>query len=326
MGLNDVYAQIKPAIVAFFAKYSFDPEYGKPGKCPFIIGTGFIIDECGLILTNQHVIEAIPKCPRPPGKSDRDAVYPVMFLQKDNEMKTVSLEILCSFEIDSYIPLDTFFDRRPPDIAIVGVGLRGLPSCQLRNSLGGIEEGMDIATAGFPMGHMGLISSHDGMLQQLSPILQRGIIAAVQPFPAPDPISFTISVLLQGGASGSPVFNVDTGEVIGVAFERRFEPTVGQILTQNNELVKLSDNKELKAVINMPTNFSYAVPTFHVAPDLARIKDEFTAKCGDEQKTLGDFLSTARRIDIKTGSEISNIQSAGLNDVIISKAKNNSQE
>ncbi len=43
-------------------------------------------------------------------------------------------------------------------------------------------------------------------LTQVVPLLKRGIVSSVFPFAAPFPHGFTLDVMIQGGASGSPVF------------------------------------------------------------------------------------------------------------------------
>ena len=49
-----------------------------------------------------------------------------------------------------------------------------------------------------------------------TPTLRHGIIRSVFPFPGPNPHGFSIDALLQGGASGSPVFLPEAPLVIGM--------------------------------------------------------------------------------------------------------------
>ena len=65
MKLIKTYKKIKQSIVGFVPKYRLaksmnDPE---PPIAP-IFGTGFVIAD-SLIVTNNHVLEAIERCPRP---------------------------------------------------------------------------------------------------------------------------------------------------------------------------------------------------------------------------------------------------------------------
>jgi len=73
--------------------------------------------------------------------------------------------------------------------------------------------GREIGTAGFPMGTDALVFFAEGeslpRLRQVSTTLRRGIIASLLPYDFPNPHGFTIDVMTQGGASGSPVFATD---------------------------------------------------------------------------------------------------------------------
>jgi hypothetical protein len=53
------------------------------------------------------------------------------------------------------------------------------------------------------------------------PPLQAGIISATLPFPGTRPHGYLINVMIQGGASGSPVFLSDSGTVIGAVYSSR---------------------------------------------------------------------------------------------------------
>ena len=57
MNLVKVYPEIKKSIVAFIPKFSFLPDSKKP-KLPPILGTGFFINDKGLIATNDHVAKS----------------------------------------------------------------------------------------------------------------------------------------------------------------------------------------------------------------------------------------------------------------------------
>ena len=170
------------------------------------------------------------------------------------------------------------------------------------------------------MGRRGLVDPADGLIQQLSPVLQRGIIGAVQPFAHDRPLSFTINILLQNGASGSPVFSIDTGEVLGVAFQRRFEPTNGAILDEEGHEVLTADGKKMRTVVGMPTNYSFVVPTYRIAGELPKLRDDFLEKSGDQQISFKDYYNGRSRVDMTTGEVIKNIQSIGPNHYIVKRS------
>jgi S1-C subfamily serine protease len=63
MKLTAVIRRVTPAVVAFGSRFVPSESSATPGF-PVIIGTGFIVDERGLVITNEHVIEAIGKIPK----------------------------------------------------------------------------------------------------------------------------------------------------------------------------------------------------------------------------------------------------------------------
>ena len=64
MKLTEVIRKVTSAVVAFGSRFVPTESSVTPGF-PAIIGTGFIVDERGLVITIEHVIEAIGKIPKP---------------------------------------------------------------------------------------------------------------------------------------------------------------------------------------------------------------------------------------------------------------------
>ena len=62
MKLTDVIRKVSPAVVAFGSRV-FPSETNIAPGFPPILGTGFVVDERGMVLTNQHVIDEIEKIP-----------------------------------------------------------------------------------------------------------------------------------------------------------------------------------------------------------------------------------------------------------------------
>lgn len=243
MELSDHYEHIQKAIVAFVPMYlPLIGENAKPPAFPPIIGTGFVVNSRGLIVTNDHVIKAIKSLPIPPGIK-QDHIPAEMYMFRYSEAGAMTLTLKCEglFEITQYDPGENYLGPPIPDIGFVTTNVCDLPVIKLESSLR-IREGMEVATAGYPMGTDALMAP--GWLHQLSPTLQKGIVSAVLPFPCENPHSFSIDVMTQGGASGSPVFDVRTGNVIGVLY--------GGL----QDAVSLPELQSIPT----PTNISYVVP------------------------------------------------------------------
>jgi len=306
MSLIESYAKVKPSIVAFCAKYSNEPGYGTGGRFPTIIGTGFIIDSCGLILTNQHVVDAFGDQRAPSQNTDPlDRVGAVFFDVSGDHIKCPALEIVGVTKIASYTVIDPVFDIGPPDLALVAVKVKGLPSCQLSDAPTRIEEGMKVATAGFSMGTSGLTDRINGPVRQLAPVLQQGVISAKQPWAVETPHSFVINVLVQGGASGSPVFDPITGVVIGVLSASRVEPRVVEVTDRYGNPAKDQDGNQYIVCLRYPTSFSIIVPTYLIADKVSDLKKEMIGSIANDQLTLSELYSERSEVDFVSGKPLS---------------------
>jgi S1-C subfamily serine protease len=267
------YKTVKNSIVAFTPALISEESADKPtSPMPLILGTGFVVRHDGIIATNAHVIKTFSQFghdseTNPSGKGVRALIWK----QSSRGLLQIPLEVIQWSIIENFKPAGNYYGpKEGPDIGLVQVRAKGLLEVSL-DSTTVIEEGVEIGTAGFPMGTEALHAP--GWLHQVSPTLQRGIVSAVLPFVGSAPHAYSVNVMVQGGASGSPVFLASTGAVIGILYgmlkERKH--TVG-----------------LREPYQVPTNISYVVPANYLTALIDEIGKEMTLP--DDELTLDEII------------------------------------
>jgi hypothetical protein len=276
-GLVETYAAIKGSIVAFAATHYIRREGSPDPVYPFIVGTGFFVSD-KLVATNEHVIRAFGKLPRPPGVPPTQ--WPVRVqtftnvpgfgvLQIDVPVRQVHLvEKVNRSGIDPYSP-------EKPDVGLVEIEGRGFPAVELELDPSLLQEGVEVATSGYPMGELPLVAP--GYVHQVSPTLQKGVVGAVLPFPGSPPHSYLVNIMAQGGASGSPVFRLDSPRVVGVLY------------------AGLRDVGMLQGGVTYekPTNFALVVPARAIAQMVKQLEPEM-----EQRPTVGvpDYREELERL------------------------------
>lgn len=218
--IADTIERIKPSIVVVGT-------YKKTSSPQFVLrGTGFIVGNGNLVATNAHVV---------PDSTEPDAPALVVQARSANGEAQVRRAFLATRDTDH-------------DLAVLRIEGAPLPVLQLRNS-DSVREGESIAFTGFPIG---------GALG-FSPVTHRGMISSVTPIALPGGNSrqlnekqilriksgtfniFQLDATAYPGNSGSPVFDITSGEVIGVI-----------------NMVFIKGSKE--AALSQPSGISYAIP------------------------------------------------------------------
>lgn len=295
MSLEDIYDVIRPTIVAICQTFESGEEHDDPPEYPHIIGTGFIVDERGLILTNLHIANLIEKLPRPAGGEEpRSKVFVMISTHSGDAYYQVSADTVCTAVLDGFVPHPSSLDKEPPDLALLQIDCTGLPVAKLTQEVK-IREGRRIATSGYTMGTNALLES--GFIKHVSPTLQSGIVAGVFPSPFGAPTGFSIDVMTQKGASGSPIFCVETGEILGVLHGGLKEEYTNSLADLGEELAEYED-EESSGTYFVPTSISYACPAHLIRSMLTKANEKNEWKDHSKFKSLEQRLSEPGAIDI----------------------------
>lgn len=223
--LTETIQRIKPSILVIGI-------YKKTGSPQFTMrGTGFVVGDGNVVATNAHVVADI---------TDPEAILVVRIGQgsKQNESRLRPAIVIAS--------------AKAHDLAILHIEGGPLPALKLANS-DSVREGQAIAFTGFPIG---------GALG-FSPVTHRGIVSSITPIALPagnasqmnDKLIrqiksgtfdiFQLDATAYPGNSGSPVFDVNSGEVIGII-----------------NMVFIKGSKE--AALSQPSGISYAIPSIQL--------------------------------------------------------------
>ena len=195
------------------ARLKFGPNEG----IPHIIGTGFVVDPRGIVMTAGHVARVLSLLPRHP-ETGKHAAMAILFGEPTRvddalEMKPLWIDVKTYSFLENFTTNEgIFYGEKLPDLAFVQLGVRDLPSLTFCTEPNAIRVGVDVAFAGFPLGSDGLLLRIDDqppIVVQGAPFLRHGIISSVHPCPCPQPHGFSVDVMSHGGASGSPIFRRD---------------------------------------------------------------------------------------------------------------------
>lgn len=230
--LPEVIARLKPSVLAIgFYNETQSPRFG-------FSGTGFVVGDGNQLVTNAHVI----------ARTAEDGMG----------NNSLAVYLPGSSGQDSLRRLDVIEIDKTHDLALLRFGGDPMPALAL-NAVQPAREGQMVAFIGFPLG------SNLG----LSPVTHRGIVSAITSVALPSPNarqldSRTIKALKDGafellqldataypGNSGGPLFDAETGAVIGVI-----------------NMVALKGTRE--SALTHPSGISYAIPVEHVLRLLAR--------------------------------------------------------
>lgn len=216
----DTIARIKPSIVVVGT-------YQKTASPQFAMrGTGFVVGNGNLVATNAHVV------PQESGPNDPALVIHIRQGEGVSQLRGARL-------------LSRDVER---DLAVLRIDGTPLPALPLRDS-DGVREGQMVGFTGFPIGGALGFSpvTHRGMIASITPIVLPGNTArqlnekAIRQMRRGSFDIFQLDATAYPGNSGSPVFDPETGEVIGVI-----------------NMVFVKGSKE--SALSQPSGISYAIP------------------------------------------------------------------
>ncbi len=122
-----------------------------------------------------------------------------------------------------------------------------------------------------------------GWLHQVAPTLQKGIISAVLPFVCPTPHAYSVNIMTQGGASGSPVFLSETGAVVGVLY---------------GALQNFQSSLRGEDIYKVPTNISYVVPSHYIIHALNEVSKLPEMQPHPEALTIEDMIKQKKKVNV----------------------------
>lgn len=215
---------MKPAIVAVGTyQETRNPRFR-------FLGTGFAVGEGDIVATNAHVL---------PDKLDA--------AQREILVVVASGEGQAEPRAASRAALD-----RDHDLATLKISGKPLPALRLRER-DDVREGETYALTGFPI----------GSVLGFYPVTHRGMIASITPVATPDARAgqldekmirrlssgpfdvYQLDATAYPGSSGSPLYDPDSGEVVGII-----------------NMVFVKGTKE--HVLSQPSGITYAIPVRHL--------------------------------------------------------------
>lgn len=221
--LPDTIEKIKPSVVAIGT-------FQKTRRPPSVFrGTGFAILDGSHIVTNAHVL---------PEKTESEK----------KEILAVFAGKAAAIEVREAVKVA---ESRDHDIAVLKVTGRPLTPLVLGDSAR-VREGQIFALTGFPIGMvLGLNAvTHQAMISAITPVaipqlsgqhLDKKVLTRLT---APYNV-FQLDAVAYPGNSGSPLYHVESGHVVGI---------VNKVFVQETR----------ESVLQKPSGISYAIPIVHL--------------------------------------------------------------
>lgn len=223
--LPDTVARIKPSVVAV-------GNYKTLAAPPFTLrGTGFAVGDGRHIVTNAHVVAVLA----------------------GEEGASLAVQVAGASEGGGQLRrARVIVEDKAHDLAVLEIDGSPLPPVVLGRAET-VREGQEIAFTGFPIGSvLGFFPvSHRGIVSAIPPIVlpaanARGLnVQVIKRAQAGAFRIFQLDAVAYPGNSGSPVYDVESGEVIGII---------------NMVFVKATR----ESALSQPSGITYAIPVNHL--------------------------------------------------------------
>ncbi len=222
-GPTDTIAKVKQSIVAVGT-------YERTRNPAFTFsGTGFVVGDGLLVVTNAHVVPPIVQPAR-------------------HEMIAVAIPSPTGGAATQIRPGKVLLVSREYDIAILGIEGIPLPALAVSDAEG-VKEGQDLLFTGFPIGVvLGLVpATNRAMVSAIAPIALPGNSAGeldtktIKRLASRPYTIVQLDATAYPGNSGSPLYDPATGEVVGII-----------------NMVFVKGTKE--SAISQPSGITYAIP------------------------------------------------------------------
>ncbi len=131
MNLEVLYESASPCVVAFISKMLPLPA-GQQPVFPEMFGTGFLVNDSGLVATNRHVVEAFDQLWRN-CKTGEFAGAALMFLVEADKhgCQMLNIGVKSWGAIDSFSSATDWYSQPVPDIGFVQLEARETPFLEL---------------------------------------------------------------------------------------------------------------------------------------------------------------------------------------------------
>ena len=219
--MPDTIARVKPSIVAVGS-------YQKTRTPPFLFrGTGFAIGDGRLVATNAHVLPSSLN-------SENGETLMVLSFSESGEPQPRQANVVTVDQIH--------------DLALVRITGPAIAALELLD-VETIREGQTFAFTGFPVGNV----------LGFAPVTHRGMISAITPIALPSPTSRQLDakVIRSLRAGAFNVFQLDATAYPGNSGSPLYDPETGKVVGMIN-MVFVKDTKE--AVLSQPSGITFAVP------------------------------------------------------------------